>query len=426
MPCLLFHEAFDSLQKQILVLAEEFCSDCPSQVPNEVAQSIPSNLPSFLVDTPAAARVRLAYIQGLVSNIINRRIFQHFLFTYDHFDDIFNAWGDYLRSKSTKREAFWRQRTLHAAFSCPGSKERINKFARSIIEEVMTAIKPFANRSKREEMLNAVKQIVKTAAETWRYARIELSRISASPATDTSEGHEEEPLLSIFPRIEREPLPNDFYPDKKGDGGCVYCPGQTLSQKSTAVLARRVELGEISAMPVSAQREEELRPEYKRPRRMSSDIANRARKFEPRPTSPLIPSIESAQGSREKAVTLPTEVPSVDSDEQHGQPIGWRTKVQHGDHDQNTGYQTEREDAGIEDGGPAASQDSYGSAAASSPLQSPAHSRAQSPQLSRRTTATTESEDEGDSEMTTRPEKIPDWGGVGGNVPGAFGTQDGW
>lgn len=370
----------------------------------------------------------MAYVQSLISNIIDRRIFQHFLFTYEHFDDIFNSWADYLKSKSTKREAAWRQRTLHAAFSCPGSKERINKFARSIIDEVVTAIKPFANKSMREEMLTAVKKIVKTAAETWRYARIELSKISAHPATDSSE-EEGELLLTIFPRIEREPLPDDFVPDTRGDAGCVYSHGMILSNESSTVLARRVELGEIAAPLEPVQLEEEARPEYKRPRKMSSDIAVRARKFEPRPNSPLILSMGSAHGSGEKSATLSDEVRSQLLDEQHRHGTGETRDIQVAREDRSTQSQDTRGIVGVDDSEPTASQHAYGSAAESSPLQSPAKSRAQSPQHSRQTTATNESLSEGDeedSEITPKPATPPDWGGGGGNIPGAFGTHDGW
>ena len=387
---------------------------------------LPSNLPSFLVDTPAAARIRLAYVQSLVSDVIDRRIFQHFLFTYDHFDDIFNTWSECLRSKSTKREAVWRQRTLHAAFSCPGSKERINKFARSIIDEIITAIKPFTHTSQTEDIRAAVRQIVKMAAETWRYARIELSRISASPATSTSGVPQEEPLLSIFPRIEREPIPSDFRIDSQDEAGCVYSPGQTLTRKSSAVLARRVELGEIAAAPAAAPLDENSRPEYKRPRKMSSEIATRARRFEPRPDSPLIPSIESSHSSgRGATATASDEARSQAYDGPDEGTMGRRLEAQRDANEAGMSSHVGKNSTEDDAAKAAANQQAY---AVSSPLQSPAHSRAHSPQPSRRATASTgsASEDDKDSENTTKPEKIPDWGGAGGNVPGAFGGQDGW
>lgn len=407
------------MQQQISILAEDFCSDCPAQVPNEVSRSIPSNIPPFLVDTPASARLRIAYVQSLISDIIIDRIFQPFLFTHAQFDETFNEWAEYLYYKSTKREAIWRQRTLHAAFSCRSSKEKINKFAGQIIEEIVTAIKPFADKSKRQQMMTAVKQIVKTTAETWRYARIELSRITATPARSGSEEIDAEPLLSMFPRIEREPSPNDFRPDSKEDMGCVYSNGQSLTRKSSAIFARRVELGEIAAPPAAGKQENDVRPEWKRPRKMSSEIANRARKFEPRSISPLIPPEGRAHGRRGNAASVSDEMPDIRFGEQHEHGGGWDTDTRHSNEERFAGS---REEAiGMRHEGSETGEAEH--AAGSSPLQSPAHSRAESPQLSRRSTGTTDSLSEGDegSDGTEKPGTVPNWEGGSGNIPGAYG-----
>lgn len=358
------------------------------------------------MDTPASARVRIAYVKSLVSNIITHRIFRHFLFTHDHLDDTFNEWAEYLLRKSTKREAFWRQRTLHAAFSCPSSKAKINKFAGEVIEEIIAAIKPFADKSKRQQMMTAVKQIVKTAAETWRYARIELSRITATPATNMNDDQDGEQLLSIFPRIEREPLPNDFSPDGQGDEGCVYSPGQTLSKKSSAVLARRVELGGIITTSAAEQREGEVRPEYRGPRKMSSGIATRARVFEPRCISPLTPPLASTQGSRGKAATVSDEMSDIDSAEQYEHGTGWDANQRHSSTERYLESQKEEESEG---------------GTVPSPLRSPARSRGQPPQLSQQSTTADSSSGDEASEGTEKPGTVPDWEGAGGSIPGAYG-----
>lgn len=413
--------------QQISTLAEDFCSDCPAQIPSEVARSIPSSIPHFLVDTPASGRIRVAYVQSLISNIITHRIFQPFLFTHEDLDDTFNEWAEYLRRKSTKREAIWRQRTLHAAFSCRNSKEKINRFAGQIIDEIVTTVKPFVDKSKRAEMIIAVKQIVKTAAETWRYARIELPRITATPATQMSEGDEEQ-LLSIFPRIEREPSPSDFNQDVQEDMGCVYSSGQTLSKKSSAVFARRVELGEVVPLPVAAadqQERSDLRAEWRRPRKMSSEIANRARKFEPRSISPLIPEQGSTYSnkSKGKATTVPDELSDTQFGEQHEQHGGdWDADTRRISDEEFTGSQEELKD--IQDEGSAMGE-AEPAAAVSSPLPSSVHSRIGSPHLSRRSTGTADSLSEDDeasgaSEVIEKPGTVPDWGGAGAHIPGGW------
>ncbi|KAL8652323.1 MAG: hypothetical protein Q9210_002745 [Variospora velana] len=426
MPYLSFVQAFEDLWQQISAVAEDICIDCPAQIPNEHTRRIASDLPPFLVDTPASTRVRTAYVQSLISGIINNRVFQPFLFTHEDLEDTFTELAEYLRGKSTRKETFWRQRTLHAAFSCLSSKDKINEIAGHIVEEIFAAIKPFTDESKRTQMRAAVKQIVKKAAETWRYARIELSRITASTATGTSEGGNGEQLLSIFPRIQREPLPNGFRPDTTDDPGCVYTPGQTLSRKSSAVLARRVELGEISATPAAAQTESGTtgcRPDVKRPRKMSSEIASRARRFEPRSISPLVSAPESSQASRGKAAIPPDKLPDIHLGEQHKHGEEWETDSESSSHQESAGGR----ELGKERRDESSKVTRAKQAADSSPLQSPVHT--QSPQLSRRPARTTDlsSEEDRASEVTERPGALPDWRGTGGtqdNIPappGAYG-----
>ncbi|KAL9022159.1 MAG: hypothetical protein Q9185_000673 [Variospora sp. 1 TL-2023] len=409
MPCLSFVQAFEDLWHQISAVAEDICIDCPAQIPREHTQRIPSDLPPFLVDTPASTRVRAAYVQSLISAIINSRVFQPFLFTHEDLEDTFTELAEYLR-----------------AFSCLSSKDKINEIAGHIVEEIFAAIKPFTDESKRTQMRGAVKQIVKKAAETWRYARIELSRITASTATGTNKGGDGEELLSIFPRIQREPLPNGFHPDTTDDRGCVYTRGQMLSRNSSVVLARRVELGEISATPAAAPTESGTtgsRPDAKRPRKMSSEIASRARRFEPRSISPLVSAPESSQASRGKAATPPHKLSNIHLGKQHQHGEEWETDSESSSHPESAGGR----ELGKEGRDESFKVGRAKQAADSSPLQSPVH--AQSPQLSRRPTRTTDlsSEEDGASEVTERPGALPEWrgsGGTEGNIPappGAYG-----
>ncbi|KAL8736084.1 MAG: hypothetical protein Q9181_002570 [Wetmoreana brouardii] len=422
-----YSEAFEFLSKQIYELAQDFCSSCPPQIPNDVTKTIPPDLPPFLVDTPASALVRVAYIQSLVSDIITRRIFQHFLFTFDQFDSIFNEWAEYLRSKSTKREAIWRQRTLHAAFSCPSSKPRINKFAASIIDDIVNTIKPFVDRSRREQMIVAVKKIVKTAAETWRYARIELSRISASPAMDASRGQEGDMLLSIFPRITREPLPSDLRLDAKEDLGCVYSPGQTLSRHSPAVLARRMELGENVSKPAKIEPHQDVRHKTEMPGQTSSSSGSRARENPSRTAYPLIPPIRYLRKDTMQAFKEPDDSFKGAQNQQDEHATRWLTNATQPDDERVMGdvqARSERGDGNLQPS--SATEHVRDHSADESPMQSPAPSRGQTPQLSRRSMVTTSSsaEEGEDSEGTMKQERLPDWGGAEGNIPGAFGSQE--
>ncbi|KAL8772320.1 MAG: hypothetical protein Q9209_002532 [Squamulea sp. 1 TL-2023] len=387
-------------------------------------------MPPFLVDTPASALLRVAYVQSLISKIINRRIFQPFLFTYDQFDDLFNEWGECLRDKSTKREAVWRQRTLHAAFSCPSSKPRINAFAATVVDEVIAAIKAFSGRTKREQLTAAVRKVIKTAAETWRLARIELPRISASPPSDTDTVQGRQPLLAMFPRIERVPLPKDFCPEAGDDLGCVYTFGQTLLDTSPAMLARRAELGENIPVPMGMQEGDGIaRLDNASIGLRSSSVTSRNQHSDGRTSSPSMAGPRRRQSRRGGA---PGRFDGMSEDaghQRHQRGRGWLSNVEGGSDSRLSRESVGKERGGSQGGLQArASEQASNQPRGSSPLQSPAHSRAQTPQWSRQTTAdSVPSNEEEEVYQEAKPGALPDWGEAGGNVPGAFeGQYDRW
>lgn len=216
--------------------------------------------------------MRQAYIQHIVSSVLTYRIFHPFLFTlgrrYDGADILFQDMSRKLRHKSTRREAVWRQHTLHAAYSVSSAKQSINKIATVIIDEIVSQIKHFADPKYLERITTAVRRVVKIAAETWRYARLERELIFARmPAAEDSgenisewsEGDGEdrsnveestlearEPrrvLLRLLPIIRREPTHEDLRDDSKVcDTGCLYSRGVALFSDSPPVLARIQEL----------------------------------------------------------------------------------------------------------------------------------------------------------------------------------------
>ena len=180
-----------------------------------------------------------------------------------------------LRGKSTRKEAIWRQHTLVAAFTSSGAKQRINSAAGSVVEEIVNAIKHFTDPSEEDAIRISMKRIVKLAAETWRFARLEREIITAKmPAVDDDseeykgvdfwpaqtfdsaryalsvnaavEQFQEKPriLLRLFPVIHREAMHECFRitEKEKEDNGCVYSHGLALYDNATPLVARKEEL----------------------------------------------------------------------------------------------------------------------------------------------------------------------------------------
>lgn len=170
--------------------------------------------------------------------------------------------SDHLRKKSTRREALWRQRTLHAAYTISSAKQSINKIAAYIVDEVVDAIKYFTNHHRWEQVTVAVRRIIKTAAETWRYARLEVAMITASATADdrpdfqrasnpiesiangsSAPDQQRQLLLSLFPIIEREAIHEDIREEKQPGGqGYIYFPGRMLYSDDPIIVKRLEEI----------------------------------------------------------------------------------------------------------------------------------------------------------------------------------------
>jgi hypothetical protein len=228
-------------------------------------------MPSFLDNTPASRELRSAYIQHVVSKTLTYRIFQPFLFTlgrrYDKADTFFQVLSMDIRRKSVRREAFWRQQTLKAAYTTS---------AAVIVDEIVDHIKHFADPRQLDAVLTSVRSVVKLAAETWRHARVERELVLATmPAPDADgiandewveytggridrRGEDDaarDVLLRLFPHIYRDAAHEDFADDQDKVDACVYSAGVVLFSDSPCVLARRDELArKTSEFPVAPGR----------------------------------------------------------------------------------------------------------------------------------------------------------------------------
>lgn len=259
-----------------MTLSKEHFSYLPIDPPEEVLSKLPPELPSFLDNTPASRDLRAAYVQHVVSKTITYRIFHPFLFTlgrrYDKADILFQMLSMDIRRKSVRREAFWRQQTLKAAYTTSDAKESINVVAAVIVDEVSNHLKHFADPRRMDGFLTGIRKIVKLAAETWRHARVERELIIASlpgPEDDNftpedwkeyglQEGESGSPpmrhvLLRPFPRIIREAAHEDFLGDEGKTSPCTYSRGAVLYSDSPVVIARQQELARKSTEASSGE-----------------------------------------------------------------------------------------------------------------------------------------------------------------------------
>lgn len=275
-------DCFSDLSRLVVELSEEYSGNLPIEPKADILAKIPSDLPNFLENTPASREIRFAYIQHIIFRTLTYRIFQPFLFTlgrrYDKADTLFRLLSSDIRRKSVRREAFWRQQTLRAAYSSPDAKKSINVVAQVIVEEIVDHIRHFTDPDKFDQLVQGVRSVVKLAAETWRLARVERELVIANmPAGDgevlTDEGWKEyhgsndasqtpppessdspapkrRALLRVCPRIHREAVHEDFAMEDADRSNCVYLPGVVLYADSPAVVARRMEIAKKRADPM--------------------------------------------------------------------------------------------------------------------------------------------------------------------------------
>ncbi|KAJ5817906.1 hypothetical protein N7447_007914 [Penicillium robsamsonii] len=268
-----FLDCFTELSQLIHNLSKEHFGYLPIDPPKDILSKIPSELPPFLDNTPASRELRCAYIQHIISKTLTFRVFQPFLFTlgrrYDKADTFFQMLSMDIRRKSVRREAFWRQQTLKAAYTTSDAKQSINVAAAVIVDEIIDHIKHFADPKHLDSLLIGVRKIVKLAAETWRHARVERELVLANfPAPDaesvSNEGWLEyaantdqkptttnEPtrhvVLRTFPRITREAAHEDFASDEEKATGCTYSQGIVLYSDSPVIMGRLQEFAKKSS-----------------------------------------------------------------------------------------------------------------------------------------------------------------------------------
>ena len=143
--------------------------------PKQMIKKIPIEMPEFFSDSQGAHALRATYVEHIISRIMTQRIFRPFLFTlgprHEAVDEVLQELVRNIRHKSTRRAASWRQSTLRTAYTLSSAKKSINKVAATIVEEIMDEIRYFTSPNQYEQVVVAVRRIVRLAAETWRYAR---------------------------------------------------------------------------------------------------------------------------------------------------------------------------------------------------------------------------------------------------------------
>lgn len=206
-------------------------------------------LPDVTGQTEAAGKLRCLVVQSQIFEILQRRIFEPFLFTtaYDG-DDIYGV-GDSLsmisgmiRAKSVNREQVWRSITMRCIYGSAYGRKAVAAVAARVGEEIMARIQTLANPADRSLLSGGVRLVVKAAVEIWRRCRLEWDWIHSTMSSMADWKQGMDMILCVRPRIVRERMGSL---DPKGSNhlqACVYLQGTGIREDSPLVIERRQEL----------------------------------------------------------------------------------------------------------------------------------------------------------------------------------------
>jgi len=210
------------------------------------------DMPDITGSTECARELRSLLAQHRMFEVLHRRIFRPFLFTTgdDGSDDcgleeLLTTISRMIRGKSVRREALWRAITLRAMFSSPRAKKSVNAAATATLNEIVEALTQLAPPERPDELLQALRAVVKDAVALWRQARVDPDTIRSS-MPDTSHSHAlGDVIFWVRPHVvcERTGILTAAGQDGEGEmGTLIYLQGTALRRDSPLILQRRQEV----------------------------------------------------------------------------------------------------------------------------------------------------------------------------------------
>ncbi|MCJ1479271.1 hypothetical protein MMC13_007956 [Lambiella insularis] len=233
-------------------------------LPEQVLKTIPSILPNFYSGTKKSLRLRASYVQHIISRAIHQKIFRPFFFTLVCNQRTTNQFlgdmSDLLKHKSIRRKSSRRQQTLHAAYKVRTARQAVNEVAEDVVKDIMGEMRYFVPDGGDEMVQDSLRRIVKTATETWRYARLEKEPVTACMSPDihpvirrteqTPKGalisreqsaQASKHVLDTFPLIRKAPKEQSM-DLLMTSGSCIYSSRFALCADSPIILGRLAEI----------------------------------------------------------------------------------------------------------------------------------------------------------------------------------------
>ncbi|EXJ86984.1 hypothetical protein A1O3_03941 [Capronia epimyces CBS 606.96] len=258
-----FVSAFNQLGSLIEEIATQFFQPNPNNLAHHQQVYQKLGVPDISGVTAAATVLRSLVIQSQIWSIIQRRVFEPFVFISAHGADDednvekeFWALASMIRAKSLRREAMWRSITMRAIYASAAGRKATRIAATRLSMEIMDRIETLTLSETRPALLQAIRVVAKVAVETWRRARLEWDLIHSSmpstPETWEATSSPSDAMLWVRPHIVRElairgtagmEVRDETSPQQTPTMACcIYLQGTALHRDSPLVQARRQEL----------------------------------------------------------------------------------------------------------------------------------------------------------------------------------------
>ncbi|RMZ78504.1 hypothetical protein DV737_g3810, partial [Chaetothyriales sp. CBS 132003] len=227
----------------------------PRSLPVVPYSQLEPGVPDVFGSTRAACELRALVIQHRIFRVLHSLIFQRYVLASvdgcadPDLDRLLSGLSARIRQKSVRREALWRSilvRALHT--NNAQGKASASAVASTAFRAIVDQTQDLTDIGHSGALADALKQVVKTAVEIWRQARVETDPIASSMPEGLLRQVGSEIILWVRPRITRQQMGKiaDWGRDKDAGLGQVQVllAGVSLRKDSPVVQERQQELAQ--------------------------------------------------------------------------------------------------------------------------------------------------------------------------------------
>lgn len=245
-------EAFDQLACLIEEVSRHFVINRSREASIPDPSYGKAGIPGISDSADPSRDLQSLVVQNRIWTVLQRRIFEPFLFVSDYgaleqlgLGQSLTIVSWMMRRKSLRRETIWRSLTMQTIYASAYGRKAAAATALSVTKEIMRDIQTVMADDSHSALLCGVRLIAKAAIQIWRRVRLELDSVYSSMTMAPSTRGETSPsdvVLWVRPHITREGLIGDMLSNMNDSSGkslasCVYLQGTALRRNPPLVLA---------------------------------------------------------------------------------------------------------------------------------------------------------------------------------------------